>query len=159
AYSGSVAKLREHVPAIDAGKEVIITTIVHGANGLGMYFDVAFGDTLRGRNCQVQRLKASLQMPNDGWHIGKDPRWFVGFGPTGRDAIPALIKSLKHDDARVRAEAAVDLGLLGKDAQEAVPGLRQRMADDPESLVRIRAAEALARIEPQNPVAIPGLIV
>src|SRR5262249_16497517 len=51
AYQGSVAKLREHVPAIVARKEVVITTLVHGANGLGMYFDVAFGDTLRGRNC------------------------------------------------------------------------------------------------------------
>src|SRR5205085_1235409 len=41
-YYGSTSKLRQHVVGILAGKEVIITTVGHGAHDRGVYFDVAF---------------------------------------------------------------------------------------------------------------------
>lgn len=157
AYHGSISKLRPKLADIIAGKEAVITTMVHGANSFGVYFDVAFKDALGGKGCPVQRVKASLRMPNDFWHIGKDPKFFVGFGPAGAADVPALVKALQDQDRQVRIEAATDLGLMGPSAKEAVPALLEALKDQ-EALVRLRADEALMKIEPKTKGAMAALL-
>jgi HEAT repeat protein len=158
AYLGSTEKLKDCVSAILSGKEVVITTAVHGADGLGAYFDVAMKETLSGRSNRVQRIKAGLEMPLDCWHIGKDPRWFVGFGPAGPADVPTLIQALKRPEAEARSEAAADLAQMGKDAEGALSALRDVARSDPDDVARIRAAEALLRIDPTNSGTIQSLV-
>jgi HEAT repeat protein len=158
AYFGSAEKLAGCIPEIQKAKEVVITTVVHGANGFGMYFDVAFRQALRGSHCRVQRIKAGLEMPADCWHIGKDPRWFVGWGPAGLQEIPSLIEALARKDPEARRDAAWALGLLGKEAREAASTLRDVTSRDSDGRVRISAAEALAKIDPSGLEGVSSLI-
>lgn len=68
------------------------------------------------------------------------------FGPGAVPALRALTEALGADrDKIVRLNAAQALGAIGSQAQEAVPALR-RALDDKESLVAVKAREALVRI-------------
>jgi HEAT repeat protein len=74
------------------------------------------------------------------------------FGPhrsQGKDAIPALTKSLKSDVYYIRAGAAEALGRMGPEAKVAVPALLSA-AKDENALVRKHAAEALGRLDPSD---------
>lgn len=143
AYHGSVEKLRRHIETILAGKETVITTVAHGGDGQGSFFEVVFKKSLQGR--PVQRVRASLAMPDMVYLIGTDPRFFVGLGPVGKEEVPTLVQALTQGDRQRRIEAAGDLALLGPAAKEAAPALARLLKDD-DTLVRIHAAEALAKI-------------
>lgn len=69
------------------------------------------------------------------------------------EAIPALIKALKHKSPEVRAEVANSLGIV----KEAVPALAGLLKDSHE-YVRESAAVALWKIGPNAKAAIPALI-
>ena len=66
----------------------------------------------------------------------------------GDQAVPLLIEALTHDDPIIRRTAAETLGQLrfpvdnGLDLQPAIPHLETMMASDPDTLVRLHAAEA-----------------
>src|SRR5207248_10944713 len=113
---------------------------------------------MRGKDWPVYRVKASLKMPNTVPELFYNPKLLVGDGPAGRDDVAALMEGLKHDEARVRLEAAEDLGLMGPAAKDAVPALIKLSENDGDRLIRLEAAKALAYIDPKNETAIPLLI-
>jgi HEAT repeat protein len=76
-------------------------------------------------------------------------------GPT----LPDGLKALKHPDARVRYKAAETLAQLGTTAKFAVPELRDMLKTDANALVRVKAAEALWKIDPPPAsVMLPALL-
>jgi HEAT repeat protein len=89
-------------------------------------------------------------------------------GRIGSAAVPALVKALRSDNARVRANAAAALKSMGPAARDAVPGLMEVVKKDrgtrtdavaqPPALPRIQAIGALAQIGPAARDAVPVLI-
>jgi HEAT repeat protein len=150
-YFGSVEKLRQAVPDLLAGKDAVITAISHGARSdVWQYDNVGFRKVLRGKDCPVWRIKASLEMPGNAAEAGsKDSKWFVGPGAAGAEEVPALAKKLRGGPSELRVEAAEDLGLIGQNARGALPQLIQAL-EDADSLVRISAARAVALIEKEH---------
>ncbi|MEO1399913.1 MAG: HEAT repeat domain-containing protein [Cyanobacteria bacterium J06635_1] len=73
----------------------------------------------------------------------------------GADVLSNLLSALGHPDTRVKARAISALGLLGADAQPAVPALREALRD-PE--LQQEAADTLGDIGPGAQAAIPDLI-
>jgi hypothetical protein len=60
------------------------------------------------------------------------------------EAIPGLVKGLKHADSKIRVQAAAGLGrLIGPEVRSAIPSLRWALSDK-EAAVRHLAAVALA---------------
>jgi HEAT repeat protein len=174
-YLGSTAKLREHVRAILDGKEVVVTALKYAAfdpgqgarktsaQGWATYEAVGCGRLMRGKDWPVWRLKASLKTPAITMHLVQDSlkgesRFIVGDGIGGADDVPALARALAHEDARVRREAAEDLGSLGALAAAAVPELVQLVEKDPDPLTRVAAAWAVAGIDPKNERALAALV-
>jgi HEAT repeat protein len=150
AYFGSVSRLRGHIASILAGKEVVITAVTHGTPAFRGYEPVAYKDLVRGSAFPVWRLRASLNMPRNVYLTGTDPKCIVGLGAGDAADVPPLLKALDDKDARARADAADELGMIGRAAKDAVPGLAIRAVKDVDPLVAIRAAEALLRIDPQE---------
>src|SRR6266478_9592524 len=60
------------------------------------------------------------------------------------------VAALKSSDSLERRLAAHALAEIGRTAREAVPALTEALRDS-ESFVRVWAAAALARVEPENP--------
>ena len=79
----------------------------------------------------------------------------------GDQAVPLLIEALTHDDPIIRRTAAETLGQLrfpvdnGLNLQPAVPHLEAMMASDPDTLIRLHAAEAIWIIT-KNKKVVPG---
>jgi HEAT repeat protein len=169
AYSGSPVKLRDHVAAILAGREVVVTALKYQvmslAPGPGRWLErrpehwatyeaVGSGRLMRGKEWPVWRIRASFRMPAMTLGVVRDPeKYIAGMGPAGPEDVPALAKALSHEDARVRIEAAEDLALVGPPAAPGVPALLRicREASDP--LLRVGAAGAVASIDPKNEAA------
>jgi HEAT repeat protein len=75
-----------------------------------------------------------------------------GLGREAREAVPTVIELLQADGVSDRKMAAWTLGYIGPGVAEAVAALRHALQDaDPG--VRMRAAEALAKIDPPGPRA------
>src|SRR5262249_51772209 len=144
-------KLREHVTEILRGKEVVVTALKYSAfdpgqgarktspEGWATYEAVSSGRLMRGKDWPVWRIKASLKAPAFTMHLVQGSltgrsRFIVGDGPGGADDVPALAKALEHQDARVRMEAADDLGQIGPVAAAAVPALLRLLEKDPDPL-------------------------
>src|SRR5262249_45428409 len=72
--------------------------------------------------------------------------------PDDGDA-PDGLKALKHPNPQVRFNAAELLGKLGKSAKFAIPNLKLLLKDESVA-VRIKAAEAIWRIDPVDPAAL-----
>jgi HEAT repeat protein len=156
AYSGSAAKLRDHVAQMLDGREAIITALKYDGRHRWETFEaVCSGRLMRGKEWPLWRLRASLTMPVT--YNALTRRQVVGAGAAGPDDVPALLKALKHDDANVRIEAAQDLALTGPPALTAVPALLAAFRD-PDPRVRVAAAEAVAGIDPKNQDALPLLV-
>jgi HEAT repeat protein len=172
AYRGSTAKLRNHLTAMLEGREVVVTALKFRLLTLGRpegvvrkWEDVdaieAVGARrlMRGKDWPVCRIKASLKMPNTVFEaVVHHPELSVGDGPGGPEDVPALVKGLKHEEARVRVEAAEDLGQIGPAAADGVALLLALAERDPDPLVRLEAAKAVAGIDPKNKTAIPLLV-
>ena len=87
------------------------------------------------------QLIAALKGPDTGLRIGA-AKALGGMGPSAKEAIPALIENLGHDDQEVRSEVIESLGLIGA---EAVAPLRDALGlTDPR--LREGSARALAAI-------------
>lgn len=72
-------------------------------------------------------------------------RALAAVGPAAKGGLPGLAAALKSQDERVRELVPPILGDLGRDALPAVPALQEALTDSSAS-VRLRAAEALVRI-------------
>lgn len=75
-----------------------------------------------------------------------------------QSALPQLLAGLDHALPVMRYWAATGLAVLGEAARAAAPRLRQAMAQDNEPVVRIVAAEALARLDPADPAPVAALV-
>jgi HEAT repeat protein len=169
AYSGPAARLRGHVTDIVAGREVVVTALKFrlikpgpGTDHQWEQWDsveaVGTRRLMRGKDWPIWRLKASLKTPNLLHELMRIPSLLVGDGPAGPDEAPALAKALGNEDARVRIEAAEDLGLIGPPAADAVPALLKLSENDPDPLARVAAAKAVAGIDPKDETAVPALV-
>jgi HEAT repeat protein len=177
AYCGSAAKLRDHVTTILDGKEAVVPALKYEVLGLALgsgkwierkhehwatYEAVGAGRLMRGKEWPVWRIKASLKMPGLTHMLIQesllgDSKFLVGDGPGGPEEVTAWTKALKQDEARVRIEAAEELGLIGPAAKDALPGLLA-LFEDANPLVRVAAAKAVANIDPKDETALPLLI-
>src|SRR5262245_34138059 len=156
AYSGRPEKLRTALVDILAGKEVIITALMHGAHGVAAYDEVMFKGPLRGKAYPVWRIRASLKMPGSQADIQTDPKFSGRPGAGTADDVPPLAKLLREPDPSKRGLAAEDLGLIGLAAKSAVPALVEALHDKDEFVV-VAAAGALGRIEPEHSATEPAL--
>jgi HEAT repeat protein len=89
--------------------------------------------------------------------LGADPQirgWAVSsLVDIGKQAVPALIKALKHKNENVRSEAARTLGKLGD--KHAVSALIEALENDKDFFVRVLAAQALGKLGDKH--AVPAL--
>jgi HEAT repeat protein len=76
----------------------------------------------------------------------------------GAAAVPVLVRRLDRPDPLERASAVRVLGQIGPAATEAMPALRRRLRDDPESDVRSQAAFAFAAVGRNDPAVIAELV-
>jgi HEAT repeat protein len=173
AYSGSTVKLRDHVTAMLAGREIIITALQYrfyvrqpGPQRLIVrpreHWDaneaVCARRLMRGQGWPVCRIQASLKMPNTIPELIRDTDLIVGAGPGGPEDVPALVKALTDENARVRSEAAADLGMIGSAAVAAVPVLLKLSKEDRDPFTRVQAAKAVASIDSKNETALAMLV-
>jgi hypothetical protein len=169
AYAGSTAKLRAHVQAIVAGREVVVTALKFrvirpgpGTDHVWEHWDAveAVGSRrlMRGKDWPLWRLKASLQTPNLIHELMRIPHLLVGDGPAGPGDVPALIKALQLDEANARIDAAETLGETGPVAAAALTSLRTLAEHDADPLVRVAAAKAVGALDPKNDKAVPRLV-
>jgi HEAT repeat protein len=151
AFFGPVDKLRRAAAEILDGKEAVITAVSHGAgSGVWQYGNVGFNKVLRGRDCPLWRVKASLEMPGNISELGnKDAKWVIGLGVAGPEDLPVLLAALKDRSGERRREAAEDLGRVGRAAKSAVPALVDA-TQDPDPQVRVSAARAVGLLEPDR---------
>jgi len=156
AYYGTLTRLAEAVPLIVAGKSAVITTLPHGMDQEGASFDLALNRSNLPGFVKLQRLRASLRMPDMALGVGANPAYVLGQGRASPDDVPALRKNLSAADITVRAESAEDLGSLGKDAAAAAGDLA-KLLDDEAPRVRLAAASALLQIEPTEKRAVDVL--
>jgi len=151
-YVGSAERLREHVAAIIAGKEVVVTARRQDAAPLPMR-----REWLRGQKGHVWRLRASATITFRPDEVPVDEsEEFVGWGGD-KGAVPRLTEALKDTNAFLRCEAAEDLGQVGPPARDALAALRLAL-DDPDAHVRVYAALALGRIDKDDKLALPALL-
>jgi HEAT repeat protein len=73
------------------------------------------------------------------------------------ETVPALSRTLKDDDAAVRASAAGGLGLMKEDARDAVNALRTRLDEEKEPVVQAALIWALGEIGPAAKSSLPSL--
>ena len=148
AYIGSVEKLRDHVTAILAGKEVVVTAARRDMAGGGSreLWDnqTAYQNLARDTKIRVWRIRASFEITSHP-DVRDKPDYVVGLGTGDREAVPALVKDLQSKDPSVRSQAAEDLGQVGPDARDAIPVLTGAL-DDPDGRVRVNAAEAVCNV-------------
>lgn len=160
-YAGPADKLREHLTAILAGKEVVVPV----------------------------RLCDPYRVPEDSWRLRgsqEDPRAqrcparvrarltiagtltdlivpaeaypaFVDWGWDDKEMSPYLIAALQHPAREVRAQAAADLREVMPPPRSSLPALRKALAD-PEGAVRVHAAHTLVRIEPKDQAGMDTLL-
>ncbi len=149
AYYGTLSRLEEAVPLIVAGKSAIITALPHGADNQGGSYDLALNRAGLPGVVRVERIRASLRMPDMALGIGKNPAYVVGSGRAGPEDVDGLRAKLKAGDAVTRSESAADLGFISPPAADAVADLT-KLLDDDSAMVRMSAAAALARIKPSD---------
>ncbi len=169
-YYGSAAKLRGHVAALLAGREVVITALKYRAlvkePGGAVRHDIRQWDAneavgarrlMRGKAWTVCRIRAGLTMPNTVPELILNSDRILGDGPAGPEDVPALVKALRRAGADERIEAAEDLGRLGPAAADALPELVALAEKAADPRLRLEAAKAVAGIAPKSAAGLPVL--
>jgi HEAT repeat protein len=85
-----------------------------------------------------------------------DPRVVTALGNMGSGVVAELEKAVKGAGANRCVVALQAIGLIGRDAKDAVPAAAEALSD-PHRLVREYAAKALGRIGPDAAAALPKL--
>src|SRR5262245_46054744 len=145
AYYGTVSRLSDAIAIMLAEKSAIITTMPHGADQEGASFDLALNRASLPGLVRMQRVRASLAMPQVAMAALSNSAFVAGFGQADEEEIPALRKGLSAADPTTRAESAADLGSLGPKAVAAAADLI-KLLDDNAPMPRMAAAAALLRI-------------
>jgi len=156
AYHGAVWRLADGVERMLAGKDAVLTVVSYGADDAETSFDLALNRANLPGLVKVQRVRANLRMPPIVMAASSGGAYQVGSGPVGEEDLPALLAKLKSSDALVRAEAADDLGWLGRKARTATGPLGELLSDTVPR-VRLSAASALLRIDPNAARAVEVL--
>ncbi len=149
AYCGSVARLEQGLRGMLAGKTVVITTLVHGAGGVGACFDVALNRTSLPGLRRYQRIRAGQRMPDMVCYVTADSGYFVSLGTADEKDVPGLIEQLASTDPQGRIDAADDLRSLGLKAAAAATEL-DRLLKDAHPSVRAHVAATLCTVAPQS---------
>ena len=149
AYYGAVSRLAEAVETMLAGKQAVLTTVSHGDGDEGASFDLALNRPSLPGLVKVQRIRADLKMPPIVMAASANRAYQVGPGPVDEADLPALLGRLKSADATARAEAAEDVGSLGRKAAAAAGPLAELLGD-PAVRVRLSAASAMLRVAPAS---------
>ncbi len=157
AYFGTADRLRRQTEAILSGQEVTITVIRHSTHNQTSFGAVAFKHLLRGGHVPIGCMKASLSMPATILESTRDQSASAGSGDLSEQERASFARALRSPDARVRAEAAEELQLVGPQARALAPALSAALSDS-NGLVRVRAAGALARVSPEDPAALPVVL-
>jgi len=137
-YQGkSVAELERMVRDPDPAMQV------QGAYGLGLQGAEArvavdaLIDALKSEHLPVRQHAAMA--------LGQICAWRDSPDPAARPVVAALTEALRDSEWTVRRHAAIALGQIGPDARAAMPQL-QKLAQDPDHLVRNAAQDALKKI-------------
>jgi hypothetical protein len=149
AYYGNVSRLAEAIPLLIAGKSAVITTLPHGVDREGASFDLAMNRASLPGLVKVQRLRATLRMPDVALGVGANPAYVLGLGRADLEDLPGLRDKLRAADATTRAETATDIGSLGPAATAAADDLTKCLHDEA-PLVRMATAAALLRVRPEG---------
>jgi HEAT repeat protein len=158
AYSGAVEKLRQHVQAILEGREVVITAAYYRVETAEVTWQaMTFKRSAEGKEFPIWRFRASLSMPGTLFELVRSPAWVVGEGAGGPEDVASLLRTFQQGERQARLEAATDLGLLGRVAEQAVPSLSDALKD-PDPAIQVSAAGALVKIDPSKPAALRALI-
>src|SRR5262249_35394681 len=118
AYSGSVEKLRQHVQAILEGREVILTAAYFSRTDNVAWHAMTFKRSAEGKEFPIWRFRTSLSMPGNLFELLKSPAWVVGEGAGGPEDVASLLRTFQQGERQARLEAATDLGLLGRGAEQ-----------------------------------------
>ena len=160
AYLGPVDRLRGHVAAILAGKEVVVTAARYDRYGGGSRElwnnQTAYRNLARDAKVRVWRIRASRDIVSLTDALADRDHFVVGLGTGDRGAVPELVHGLKSKDPSARGQAAEGLGQVGPEAGAAAPALAEALKD-PDARVRIKAAEALWEVTGKADVAAPAL--
>jgi HEAT repeat protein len=148
-YYGSVSRMADGIERILAGKDAILTAVAYGSDDVETSIDLALNRTDLPGLVRVARFNANLKMPPMVMAASANAAYLLGEGPVAQTDLPDLLKKLRSSDFAERAEAAEDLGWLGKGAAVAVEPLRS-LLDDASPRVRFSAAAALLRIAPSE---------
>ncbi len=156
AYYGTVSRLADAIPLMLAGKSAVITTLPHGAEQEGASFDLALNRPSLPGLAKVERLRASLRMPDMAMGVGSNPAIVLGMGRVGPDEVVGLrerLHSLTHRSAPKVRRTSVH---WVRGANAAADDLL-KLLDDTVPLVRVSAASALLRVLPDNTRALEVL--
>ncbi|MFI5379479.1 MAG: HEAT repeat domain-containing protein [Tepidisphaerales bacterium] len=156
AYCGSIARLEAALRGMVAGRTVVITTLSHGAGGVGACCDVAFNRTNLPGLRQFQRIRANQQMPSQVCYVSNEPGYFLSLGTADAKDVPRLIEQLKSTDSQARIDAADDLRTLGPKAAQAAANL-ELLLKDVHPAVRAHATAALCAVSPQTKAGVEVL--
>ena len=151
AYYGPVSRLADGIALMLAGKDTVLTTVQHGADDAAS-FDLALNRASLPGLIRLQRIRANMSMPQTVFTVSANPAYLIGKGRVGEEDLPALLAQLKDSDASVRAEAAGELGDLGRKANGAEKDLTA-LLNDKSPGVRFASAATLLCINPNNPAA------
>jgi len=93
----------------------------------------------------VDKFEDVLDLPPD--QLPHQPLIKPDLSKIAREVVPDLIEGLGHYDSRVRELAAITLGKIGPEADEATRKLEELTKNDLQKAVRIAAANALKNIK------------
>ena len=155
AYYGPVSRLADGIALMLAGKDTVLTTVQHGVDDAAS-FDLALNRASLPGVIRVQRIRANMSMPQNVMAVSANPAYIIGKGRVGEEDLPALLAQLKDSDATVRAEAADELGDLGRKANGAEKDLTA-LLNDKSPGVRFASAATLLCIRKDNTAAVDTL--
>jgi HEAT repeat protein len=96
----------------------------------------------------VPTLIEALRKADDDWERLELLDALAAIGPSKANSVDAIIEFLAHKDQNTRLAAAQALARLGPAARDAAPALESAFRQDEYLEVRLDAAEALLRIDP-----------
>jgi len=98
-----------------------------------------------------------LYRQGEGGKHSSAARAFMKMGPKAAAAVPALVEDLDSESTGRNAQAAMVLGCIGEKAKVAVPRLTE-LIHNADVHVRLRAAEALWRLDRQTNAVLPVMM-
>jgi len=99
-----------------------------------------------------------LRLYSDDHFHARSSYGFSALGATAKPAVPALIELLQDKNPRVRACAALSLGLIGPEAESAIPALLPLLDERNQGITILESMGALRSIHKRPDIVIPALL-